>query len=403
MARGLVLGATLISVFSLLLTLIYTIIPMWLVLRIESDQQFCWWGEGIFLSRVYYGSYLDKIYTECEDPQGYGPLSTSEAYCSDHPVPPLNDLDPPNYAESMCQSMNKAKITSILSVFSAFSTVLIGVVLHFTRLRRKYEYVMVVLATVSSLLTIALAIATLFMMFSSPLFSMAHNRALSKNHGSGIPFDGYSCSLTTPLRSIFTLLLPASLQCLFPGPSAIAPMLLVLSQSMATCFFFMLSRQLVTASQRLPSHVHETLLSSSPLQRVADLYGGLNSNHLLHEEEYILREAEERMFKELSGIRVYSLYGALARRTSSWSKAKQWWLITFMPFFFALFHVMCWTGFILIGVQIIAGIQVKIALPKGTEVAVASNDLLMMDANVYNYSSILSSDFVTTMMDKIKL
>ena len=81
---------------------------MWLILRTESQESFCWWGEGIFDSHVWWGDDMPSVRLKCRDPTGYGTTSTKQAYCSESPIPNLNDLDPENYAKDMCTSTNRA-------------------------------------------------------------------------------------------------------------------------------------------------------------------------------------------------------------------------------------------------------------------------------------------------------
>ena len=234
MARGLVLGSTLISFFSFIMGIITAYAPSWLILRTESSEDFCWWGEGIYQSRVFFGKDLGLIDFKCQDPRNIGPISTYQAYCSSNPVDILNDKDLPDYAAQMCTKTNQAKITSNLVIFCSIIPIIIGIFLHSTRLKRKYEMILTLVAFIFSILTMLFSLTTLVIMWTSPLFSRSHISALSAEHV-GIPFDGFaSCSLTTPLRSIFTLMVPAPLECLFPGPSFVAPFILFVGQGIGT-------------------------------------------------------------------------------------------------------------------------------------------------------------------------
>ena len=169
-----------------------------------------------------------------------------------------------DYSGRMCWSTNLAKISSGFAIGFSIIPLLIGLFLHFSRFQRMFEYYISLLACVLSIFTIICSIATFVFMISSPLFSNSHIEALSAAHH-GIPFHGfYSCSLTTPLHSILSLPFSASLECLFPGPAFLAPILLVLGQSIAAAFFWMISKNIYLASKTY-QEIPDVSQSSSPL------------------------------------------------------------------------------------------------------------------------------------------
>jgi len=61
----------------------------------------CWQGEGLFIRNVYWGSDLPLIGRLCHDLQDVNAMSTMQAYCSDHALPPLNAHDPSDYSTRM--------------------------------------------------------------------------------------------------------------------------------------------------------------------------------------------------------------------------------------------------------------------------------------------------------------
>lgn len=132
-----------------------------------------------------------------------------------------------------------------------------------------------------------------------------------------------------------------------------------LTKILAAVFFYMLFTEIRQSRSRKFSHsLHATLISSSPL---------MTRNE--EEEEFESSTAPDDVtdFKKLRKVRVYSLYGALARRTSHFPKFQQWCIITFLPFIVFIGHALAWTGFLLFGIQILGGVSIQLIYPRNKD------------------------------------
>lgn len=91
----------------------------------------------------------------------------------------------------MCTATQQAKITSISQIIAAVILLVGTLVLNFAKLKRRMEFRISLALVFLTLITLCLEMATIGVMFTSPLFSMDHNRALSKEFTQGLPFGGY--------------------------------------------------------------------------------------------------------------------------------------------------------------------------------------------------------------------
>lgn len=333
MGRGLVRGAALLSACSLLLSVVSNA-PLWLVLRIEIGQQLCWHGEGVWQSRVWFGS-QPKSLGYCQDPLGIGSVSTYEAFCSNENTIPYPH-DNSHFKSGMCKAVNTAKpLLTLCCLALAMLTVIAGMFQHKTRMTKP----VLVLCIALSALTVALPMWAWFVMEYSPLFSDSHREALSTQHKAGIPFGKFSgCSLTSPLHSIKNLILPANLHCLFPGPSYFATLLIGLLQCLAmlflACFYIELSFA-ERASELLPS----------------------------------------------------SMYGVLVIRTKHMQRG-QFLCTTILPFACVVSHMLVWFAFVVYGVQIINTVEFIWRTRHGPDHSLFTNTL-----NGFNFSPELSVSY----------
>lgn len=338
MGKGLLLGAVLTSFVSLLLSLVSSFAPLWLVWREEVAENLCWWGEGVFTSRYWFGDDLNTLVPskKCRDPLGLGPMSTFDAYCSANPAPVVDAKhDPTGYIQAMCNATNWSKATSVATIILISIGMVLGLILlHYPMLHRRAMSYGLIICMVLCWLQIGTSLGTWVLMTNSPLFSYKHKLALSENHD-GIPFGRYaSCSISSPFRQIpQSLFTPSSLQCLFPGPSYYAALFTGLMQLLAFTLYFYKRREL---SER-------TFVSG-----VGDV-----------------RTTHESLLEELRKARVYSMYGSMARRTQTYRF--QFVLITLIPFTLMVIHAMMWAGFVFWGMQTLVDMNISFVTTKRWE------------------------------------
>jgi len=315
--RGLVHGATLISLVSLFALIFAFVSPMWFVYRTEEGTEQCWHGEGIFFSRYWWGSSLWGA--PCEDPLRIGPLSTTEAYCSEHPVKPLPG-DPEDYNARMCTATTNAKVLAIVSILLAAASSATGMAMGLASTQRqKHEMRMAVSGFVTGGLSTVFAAVASMVMFYSPLFSRQHNDALSKQQR-GQDFNGYTCMFQTPLHDVFSLLSSAAEHCVLLGPSVLVLFCVLITSGMSVGLFGIMIK-----NQAFPGF-------------------SITRDDQLH----------------MGNSHVYSMYGAAARRFAHVRWWQRFFLITVVPVIFILSTALCWAVFLLLGLQVIVYIRIGV-------------------------------------------
>lgn len=215
MARGFVAGGLSFGVFSLLGIVATLFVPLWLVSRTELVDKFCWYGEGIWETSVRWGDDVPTAGVACNN-EASKSASTTDAYCND--VETLYKASDPNYNTEMCKATNAAKGLNVAALVAAVLSLMAGYAAHRVR-RFRIQIYCSALATINMLVSTACLLALIIVMQTSPLFSDAHYKDLSK--GWAIPYTGISCLFLTP--SVGTLIkhgnLDGPMQCLFPGPA----------------------------------------------------------------------------------------------------------------------------------------------------------------------------------------
>jgi hypothetical protein len=333
--RGLIVGAALTSLVGLVFCLVASQLPAWLVLRTELEENMCWEGEGIWQVRSFWGQDLPRIKLKCQDPEHLDGLSTRAAYCSDSPLPPLNELDPVDYAGRMCLATNKAKTMMLLASLTVGAATLIGFGLAaFGEVETSLGWPLAACALSFAGLVFA-GVATQSMV-GSPLFSKQHNDALSREQV-GTPYNGFGCSFQTPLHNPLSYLLSSPLKCVFPGPAFASAILIFVCSGYATLFFLMHVSEVRQSRKRL-----QVYASGLPFQTI----GTYNPTR-------------------------FSVYNAVDRHFAYLPTSQRVALVILTPFLTMLGNAISWCLFLLYGSQIIGGADFRIA-PLGLSVLVSA-------------------------------
>ncbi|GBG29287.1 Hypothetical Protein FCC1311_055092 [Hondaea fermentalgiana] len=204
MARGFVAGGLAFGGFGFICAILTAIVPMWLVSRTELVDQFCWFGEGIFITSYRWGDDIPALKLECS-PQAGQARSSFEAYCA--PSTHIPTLDggrvpmTPKFRDEMCTRTNAAQVLILAAIALGGAALACGMLAHATS-RFKAQLHSSIGATLCAATALMLEVATFVVMQTSPLFDDEHIAALAS--GFGLQYKGVSCMYQMPsLHSIW--------------------------------------------------------------------------------------------------------------------------------------------------------------------------------------------------------
>ena len=280
---GLLSGGALLGVCGLLSGLIATMLPMWLITRIELHNKLCWTGSGLWLTNFVWGQDIPEMGLVCDGEA----LNTYKLYCDS---PDASDFD-----KSMCAPTNTAKATMI----AAQITGAIALFLAYRVGTKKYgmgsedyagELRLSRLLVLAATVTFVLGSIGFGVIYTSRLFSAEHAYEISKNTASPFESSQFGCYFQSPLRAKnpFKAIVKSSpLNCLYGGPSFALAVMSFVCWILAAVFFMIMHFDI----KRL-----QITLRTDPNARVTPK-----------------RPIRHPLLTEVLYPRNYSLYGAMSR------------------------------------------------------------------------------------------
>lgn len=327
MAQGVLAGGTLFLILTLFCSVISVFTPFsaWLTTRTEIYNDICWFGEGMWKTRFWWGNSVPGVPAfsdSCSSPRNFLPdretvysispynLSSSDAtsiYCDGE------------YRDSVtCKHIKLARLSHVCSIAFILVALVCGALCH-RNVVGVSEMWPALGAAVASLFAACASSATFTLMFSSPLFKREHFDYLSHAFNMIAPVEGLGCKYQSPFQAphfVLSIITDSPLECVLPGPAfAFSLGVLVFSFFSLCCFtylFFDYHR-----ISKLQCAANDT--QSQPL---LSFLRGANSVDL---------DERTGMRSQIMQPRRYSLYGASLRHIESYSWLGKRVIATMMP------------------------------------------------------------------------